>query len=160
MTGGQIAALICAILLLLPGGCFLVFGIGFATDENRQFSDAAPLLLGVAGAILALGAGEAFSGFIVSSGITLETLGGGFTSATTIAPSTARAAETDRIVGLELGANDYIVKPFFVREVIARIKVQLRKPGKAGVLTTATTPSRSAITSRLPGPSCAGPRSN
>jgi membrane protein implicated in regulation of membrane protease activity len=54
MTGGQIAALICAILLLLPGGCFLVFGIGFATDENRQFSDAAPLLLGVAAAILAL----------------------------------------------------------------------------------------------------------
>ena len=41
---------------------------------------------------------------------------------------TARAAETDRIVGLELGANDYIVKPFFVREVIARIKVQLRRP--------------------------------
>ena len=41
---------------------------------------------------------------------------------------TARASETDRIVGLELGANDYIVKPFFVREVIARIKVQLRRP--------------------------------
>ena len=41
---------------------------------------------------------------------------------------TARASETDRIVGLELGANDYIVKPFFVREVIARIKVQLRLP--------------------------------
>src|SRR5579875_2286494 len=35
---------------------------------------------------------------------------------------TARASETDRIVGLELGANDYIVKPFFVRELIARIK--------------------------------------
>ena len=44
---------------------------------------------------------------------------------------TARAAETDRIVGLELGANDYIVKPFFVREVIARIKVQLRRPSDA-----------------------------
>ena len=39
---------------------------------------------------------------------------------------TARASETDRIVGLELGANDYIVKPFFVREVIARIKLQFR----------------------------------
>ena len=35
---------------------------------------------------------------------------------------TARASETDRIVGLELGANDYIVKPFFVRELIARIE--------------------------------------
>jgi DNA-binding response OmpR family regulator len=39
---------------------------------------------------------------------------------------TARASETDRIVGLELGANDYIVKPFFVRELIARIKLQFR----------------------------------
>jgi len=40
---------------------------------------------------------------------------------------TARAAETDRIVGLELGANDYIVKPFFVRELVARIKIQFRQ---------------------------------
>ncbi len=39
---------------------------------------------------------------------------------------TARATETDRIVGLELGANDYIVKPFFVRELIARIKIHFR----------------------------------
>ncbi len=48
---------------------------------------------------------------------------------------TARASETDRIVGLELGANDYIVKPFFIREVVARIKVQLRGPReKTGLL--------------------------
>jgi DNA-binding response OmpR family regulator len=39
---------------------------------------------------------------------------------------TARASETDRIVGLELGANDDVVKPFFVRELIARIKLQFR----------------------------------
>jgi DNA-binding response OmpR family regulator len=39
---------------------------------------------------------------------------------------TARASETDRIVGLEIGANDYIVKPFFIRELIARIKIQFR----------------------------------
>lgn len=40
---------------------------------------------------------------------------------------TARASETDRIVGLEIGANDYVVKPFFVRELIARIKLQFRQ---------------------------------
>src|SRR5205085_3215861 len=39
---------------------------------------------------------------------------------------TARASETDRIVGLELGANDYILKPFFVRELIVRIKIHFR----------------------------------
>lgn len=39
---------------------------------------------------------------------------------------TARAAETDRIIGLEIGANDYVVKPFSVRELIARIKLQFR----------------------------------
>lgn len=39
---------------------------------------------------------------------------------------TARASEADRIVGLELGANDYIVKPFFIRELIARMKIQFR----------------------------------
>src|SRR5260370_22273202 len=39
---------------------------------------------------------------------------------------TARGSETDRIVGLELGANDYMVKPFFVRELIVRIKLQFR----------------------------------
>jgi DNA-binding response OmpR family regulator len=44
---------------------------------------------------------------------------------------TARASETDRIVGLELGANDYIVKPFFIRELIARIKIQFRGQASA-----------------------------
>lgn len=34
MSGGQIAALVFAIILLLPGGCFLLFGIGFATDSS------------------------------------------------------------------------------------------------------------------------------
>jgi len=47
---------------------------------------------------------------------------------------TARASETDRIIGLELGANDYIVKPFFVREMVARIKVQLRGPVETSLL--------------------------
>ena len=44
---------------------------------------------------------------------------------------TARASETDRILGLELGANDYIVKPFFIRELIARIRSVLRRAPKS-----------------------------
>jgi DNA-binding response OmpR family regulator len=40
---------------------------------------------------------------------------------------TARGEETDRIVGLELGADDYIVKPFSPREVVARVRAVLRR---------------------------------
>lgn len=42
---------------------------------------------------------------------------------------TAKGAETDKIVGLELGADDYMTKPFSPREVIARIKAVLRRTG-------------------------------
>jgi len=40
---------------------------------------------------------------------------------------TAKGEEIDRVVGLELGADDYIVKPFSTREVVARIKAVLRR---------------------------------
>ncbi|MFN2146886.1 MAG: response regulator [Anaerolineales bacterium] len=40
---------------------------------------------------------------------------------------TARDAEVDRILGLELGADDYIVKPYSLREVISRIRAHLRR---------------------------------
>ncbi len=47
---------------------------------------------------------------------------------------TAKGDETDRVVGLELGADDYIPKPFSPREVVARIKAILRRsrPGERG----------------------------
>jgi two-component system, OmpR family, alkaline phosphatase synthesis response regulator PhoP len=42
---------------------------------------------------------------------------------------TAKAAEDERVLGLELGADDYVVKPFSPREVVARIKALLRRTG-------------------------------
>jgi len=42
---------------------------------------------------------------------------------------TARSEETDRVVGLEMGADDYVVKPFSPRELAARIKTVLRRAG-------------------------------
>ena len=42
---------------------------------------------------------------------------------------TARGSETDRIVGLELGADDYLPKPFAPRELVARIKAVIRRGG-------------------------------
>ena len=45
---------------------------------------------------------------------------------------TARDSEVDRVVGLELGADDYVVKPFSVRELVARVKNVLRRaPARA-----------------------------
>ena len=51
------------------------------------------------------------------------------TMATPIIMLTAKGEEIDKIVGLELGADDYIVKPFSPREVIARVKAVLRRFG-------------------------------
>lgn len=53
MTGGQIASLIFGIILLLPGGCFLFFGVGMTADGG-EFSDAGPPLLLIAFLILGL----------------------------------------------------------------------------------------------------------
>lgn len=43
---------------------------------------------------------------------------------------TARAEETERIIGLEIGADDYVTKPFSPRELVARIKVVLRRASR------------------------------
>jgi len=56
---------------------------------------------------------------------------------------TARAEETDKIVGLEIGADDYVTKPFSMRELMARVRALLRRsqmtelppPGEAAVFT-------------------------
>jgi two-component system, OmpR family, response regulator RegX3 len=44
---------------------------------------------------------------------------------------TARGEETDRIIGLELGADDYVVKPFSARELVARVRAVLRRTSSA-----------------------------
>lgn len=43
---------------------------------------------------------------------------------------TAKGAEIDKVVGFEIGADDYITKPFSVRELLARIKAHLRREGR------------------------------
>ena len=73
---------------------------------------------------------------------------------------TAKGDETDRIVGLELGADDYVVKPFSPRELVARIKTVLRRaqsgpsPAMGGVLRfegcTIDPGSRSVVTGSGP----------
>lgn len=59
---------------------------------------------------------------------------------------TAKSEETDRIIGLEIGADDYVVKPFSPRELVARIKVILRR-----VTSGATKPERSGISFNFDG---------
>jgi two-component system response regulator RegX3 len=52
-------------------------------------------------------------------------------SAVPIIMLTARGEETDRVVGLEVGADDYVVKPFSARELMARIRAVLRRTAAA-----------------------------
>lgn len=53
---------------------------------------------------------------------------------------TARKEETDRIVGLEMGADDYVVKPFSPRELVSRVKAVLRRTQGAGAVDNGTKP--------------------
>ena len=58
---------------------------------------------------------------------------------------TGRGDETDKIVGLEVGADDYVLKPFNPRELVARIRAVLRRAGKP-VAALSTTPDQDRIT--------------
>ena len=77
------------------------------------------------------------------------------TSAVPIIMMTARVEEIDRLLGLELGADDYICKPYSPREVVARVKAVLRRTGS-----TQTTPSENFVLEeheavvRIKGQSC------
>lgn len=56
---------------------------------------------------------------------------------------TARDEEVDKVLGLELGADDYLVKPFSLRELVARVRAQLRR--SYGELSTSDSPPRIAF---------------
>jgi two-component system, OmpR family, response regulator RegX3 len=53
-------------------------------------------------------------------------------SAVPVIMVTARDSEIDKVVGLELGADDYVTKPYSARELIARVRAVLRRGGDAG----------------------------
>jgi len=55
------------------------------------------------------------------------------TKRTPIIMLTAKAAEADKIAGLEIGADDYIIKPFSVKEVLARVRAVLRRSDEGTV---------------------------
>ena len=61
------------------------------------------------------------------------------TAAVPIIMLTAKAEESDRIAGLELGADDYITKPFSPREVVARVRALLRRAERPAPTTTLLT---------------------
>ena len=67
---------------------------------------------------------------------------------------TARGEEADRVVGLELGADDYLVKPYGLRELIARIRAVMRRAasfaGSEGPLRVGGPGGRRALTPREP----------
>jgi DNA-binding response OmpR family regulator len=55
---------------------------------------------------------------------------------------TARAEEIDKIVGLSVGADDYLTKPFSPRELVARLKAMLRRPRSLGQIVEDTPPAQ------------------
>jgi len=63
---------------------------------------------------------------------------------------TARSDEIDRVVGLELGADDYIAKPFSPRELVARVRSVLRRSARAGTTTAAAAGTASATATAGP----------
>ncbi|MER8156270.1 response regulator transcription factor [Streptomyces sp. NPDC094472] len=66
---------------------------------------------------------------------------------------TARGEEADRVLGLELGADDYLAKPFSMRELIARIRAVTRRSQRTATATaTATDPALTAAARAAPAP--------
>ena len=61
---------------------------------------------------------------------------------------TARTSESDRVTGLDVGADDYITKPFSLRELAARVRAVLRR-GHVGPATATPPPRHSSIAASI-----------
>lgn len=72
-------------------------------------------------------------------------------SKTPILMLTARSGEDDRITGLDLGADDYLVKPFSPRELVSRVRAILRRVGTPELAGEANTSSKEKEMLRFPG---------
>jgi len=99
---------------------------GFAPEWRTTGREALAALAGGPFALVILDIGlPDLSGFEVCKQIRAR-------SAVPVLFLTARQAEVDRVVGLEIGGDDYVVKPFSPREVTARVKAILRRSPPAG----------------------------
>ena len=58
---------------------------------------------------------------------------------------TARDSEADKVAGLELGADDYVTKPFSMRELMARVRAQIRRSARSGTFAAANEVLRGAL---------------
>jgi two-component system OmpR family response regulator len=107
-------------------------GEGHAVDHVATAAEAAAAfgVAGYAAAILDLGLPD-------GSGLDLLRAERARGNRTPILIATARDRVSDRIAGLDAGADDYIVKPFDLREVEARIRAQVRRATAAGATETA-----------------------
>jgi DNA-binding response OmpR family regulator len=72
-------------------------------------------------------------------------------SAVPIIMLTAKTSEVDKVVGLELGADDYVTKPFSLRELTARIRAIFRRAEQADVASTAVPVDLGRVQVDLPG---------
>jgi DNA-binding response OmpR family regulator len=69
---------------------------------------------------------------------------------------TARGAEAEKVLGLDSGADDYVTKPFSFREVVARVKVIIRRANKAQVCEACRTVRELSIDSEMHRVTCRG----
>src|SRR5271156_3971252 len=98
---------------------FTVLSTGSGAEAITMATDAAPDLV-----ILDLGLPD-----VSGQTVARELRASSVTGTTPILMLTAKSAEEDRIYGLELGADDYVTKPFSPRELVLRVQAILRRGG-------------------------------